>query len=501
MKRWLRSDSARFFAWHARARQASPLRVNARQAGVRRTPLRRGGQRLILGVLAALGLLMTLSLVGATTARADGPHVDVVNFNREVNPPSRDFLTSAIDTAEHDGATTLVIMIDTPGGDLDSMWKIQEKMLGATIPLVTYVAPSGAHAASAGAVIALAAPIVAMAPDTAIGASSPVDSSGNNLQSTLDEKIKQDTIAKITAEQTTFGRNPDTAAQMVQNAKSYNEQQALTDKTINYVEPSLDALLAQIDGLPVTLANGTSLTLQTKGLPQQTLEPTLANDVQMLLFDPNVLFLIFILAALCIYLEISHPGAIVPGTIGAIALLLFLFTAGALQPNWAGLALMLLAIVLLAIDVRAPTHGVLTAGALISLVLGALIFFDTGTGANRAAPSLSPAVLLGVVLALALVSAGVIRFAIQAQRFPVKTGREGLLGERAKVVDPLSPEGRVRILGENWAARLAEPFAQAGKAVEAGREVRVVKVEGLTLIVEPLFALDQVGEGMLTWTS
>ncbi len=452
-------------------------------------------------MLATLGLMMALALVGVTTARADGAHVDVVTFDREVNPPAATFVSNAIDTAEHDGATALVITIDTPGGDIGSMNTIAEKILNASVPVVSYVYPPGAHAASAGAVIALAAPIVAMAPGTRIGASSPVDSSGNNLQSTLDTKIKEDTSALMRREQTAFGRtrNADTAVQMVMNAKSYDDATAVTDQTVDLQANSMDSLLAQIDGRQVMLANGMSVTLHTQGLPQQKLEPTLANQVEVLLFDPNVLFLIFILAAVCIYLEISHPGAIVPGTIGAIALLLFLFTAGALQPNWAGLALMLLAIVLLAIDVRTPTHGVLTAGALISLALGALIFFDTGT--NRAAPPLSPAVLLGVVVALALVSAGVIRFAIQAQRFPVKTGREGLLGERAKVIEPLSPNGRVRILGENWAAQLAEPFAHAGKVVEAGSEVRVVKVEGLTLIVEPLFALDQVGEGMLTWTS
>jgi membrane-bound serine protease (ClpP class) len=451
--------------------------------------------RLALGLLAVMCALLATALIGAGTAHADGPHVDVVNFNRDVDAPSTSFLTNAIDTAQSDGATALVILIDTPGGDLNSTWTIQEKELGATIPLVTYVSPQGAHAASAGAILALAAPIAAMAPNTEIGATAPVDASGNDLPPTLATKVKNDTIARLTAEQKTFNRNTETVTQMVQNAMSYNQDDALSTKTINYVEPSLDALLAQIDGQSVTLANGTNTTLHTQDLPRQELQPSLANEAETLLFDPNVLFLLFIVAAVCIYLELSHPGAIVPGTIGAIALLLFLFAAGSIQPNWAGLALMLLAIVLLAVDVRAPTHGVLTAAAIISLVLGALIFFDTGT--SRATPPLNPAVLLGVVGAVALFAVAVLRAAIRAQRFPVKTGREGLVGERATVIDALSPDGRVRILGENWAARLATPFNEAGREVEAGSEVRVVRVDGLTLVVEPIFKLGDVMEGAM----
>jgi membrane-bound serine protease (ClpP class) len=162
------------------------------------------------------------------------------------------------------------------------------------------------------------------------------------------------------------------------------------------------------------------------------------------------------------------------------------------------LALMLLAIVLLAIDVRAPTHGILTAGALISLAVGALIFFDTGT--SGAAPQLNPIVILVFVAGVGLISVAILRAAIRAQRFPVKTGREGLIGERALVTEALTPAGRVRILGENWAATLAAPFAEAGKPVEAGQEVRVVSVDGLTLVVEPIFALGDVTEGTLQWT-
>lgn len=450
------------------------------------------------GLLAALALLLGTALLAAAPARASGAHVDTVMFDREVDPPSASFLENAIDTADSDGASALAIIIDTPGGDLNSTWSIQEKELAATVPIVTYVSPAGAHAASAGAILTLAAPIAAMAPSTEIGATAPVDSSGNDLPSTLASKVKNDTIARLQGEQKLFGRNTDTVQQMVQNASSFSADDALSSNTVNYVEPTLNDLLTAIDGTTVTLANGHSTTLHTAGLPRTELQPSLANQAQSLLFDPNVLFLLFIVAAVCIYLELSHPGAIVPGTIGGIALLLFLLAAGSIGPNWAGLALMLLAIVLLAIDVRAPTHGILTAGALISLAVGALIFFDTGT--SGAAPPLNPIVILVFVAGVGLISVAILRAAIRAQRFPVKTGREGLIGERALVTEALTPAGRVRILGENWAATLAAPFAEAGKPVEAGQEVRVVSVDGLTLVVEPIFALGDVTEGTLQWT-
>jgi membrane-bound serine protease (ClpP class) len=464
----------------------------------------------VLPVAIAVLLVVASALCGAApgdaaggVARADGAHVDVVAFDREVTSASATFVKGAIDTAEQDGATTLVITIDTPGGEVQAMDDIVEKELASTVPIVTYVYPPGGHAASAGAAIALAAPIAAMAPDTRIGASSPVDSSGQDLPSTLDTKIKNDLITLMSGEQTTFHRNPDTATQMVQSAAAFSATDAVANHTVDLAATSLPDLLQQIDGRTVTLANGTSATLHTSGLPQMPIKPTLINQAQDVLLDPNVLFLLFMVAAACIYLELSHPGAIVPGTIGGIALLLFLLAAGSLQPNWAGLALMLLAIVLLAIDVRAPTHGVLTVGALISLIVGALIFFDTGSShpaPGYSAPTLNP-VVLGVVVALmAGLSALVIRAVVRSQRWPVKTGREGLIGENARVIEALAPEGRVRVLGESWQARLSEPFARAGQRVEAGSEVRVVQVDRLTLVVEPIFALGDVGEGAMSWT-
>lgn len=455
-------------------------------------PLRRARRAtaLIPALISVFMLLMlTFAALAAQTltapsVRADGAHVDTVTFDRDVDPAAAKFLGDAIDTAQHDGATLLLITIDTPGGDLDSMKAIVQKELASTIPIVTYVAPQGGRAGSAGTFVTLAAPIAAMAPNTRIGAASPIDSSGQDLETTLDRKIKNDLEAQIRGIQKTFHRNEELAVQTVENAASYDDQEAIAQNLVNLGAATQTDLLATIDGTSGTLATGSPFTIHSAGLPVQSIEPTLANQLETVFLNPTVLFILFIVAAICIYLELAHPGAIVPGTIGAIALVIFLFGSGSLNPNYTGLVLMLLAIVLLAVDVRVPTHGVLTVGALISLVVGSLIFFDSG--ANRGAPTVNPLVIAAAAAALGICSLVVISYAIRVQRGHVGTGGEGLLGETAIVLAPLAPTGRVRVLGEDWAARLkGTPVGPSGE-VPADEKVRVIARDGLTLIVEPV---------------
>ena len=440
---------------------------------------RRPGRWRGLLVLVAAVVLAFGAFVAPAIARADGSHVDLAHFSADVNPASSEYIQGAIDRAQSDGATALVIELDTFGGDLASMEAIVEKELRSTVPIIEYVGPSGAHADSAGAYVALAAPIVAMAPVTRIGSASPVDVTGQDLPPTEKAKTTNALVALIRREQQTYGRNADLAEQMVTQATSFTEQQAVADNIVNLTASSLTDLLQQVDGRAVTLSNGTTVTLSTASLPVQTLDPTARDQILAVLLDANVLFLLFVVAAVSIYLEISHPGAIVPGTVGAIALLLFLFAAGSLSPNWTGLALMLLAIVLLAIDVRVPTHGVLTAGALISLVVGSLIFFNSGPADLR----INPFLVIGVAAGVGVIAAIVIRYAIVSQRAKVDTGREGLIGQVATVTDSLAPEGHVRVRGELWSAVLEDPSAGP---VPAGSQVRVVAVEGLRLRVRPV---------------
>ncbi len=440
-----------------------------------------------LAGLCCLALAAVSFLVASPVARAETAHYDLVSFQRNVDPASARYLTDAIDTAQSDGAALLLIELDTPGGDLDSMKLIVQKELASTVPIVVYIAPSGGRAGSAGTFVALAAPIVAMAPDTRIGAASPVDSTGADIPATEDRKLKNDLEAQVRGIQTSYDRTVADAVQTVETAASYSDTEALADNLVNLGAESRDDLLQKLDGYLGHFSSGAAFTLHTAGLSANELQPTLANQLETLLFDPTLLFILFIIAAICIYLELAHPGAIVPGTIGALVLLLFLFGSQSINPNWTGLLLMLLAIVLLAFDVRVPTHGVLTVGALVALVAGSLIFFDSGTQTGGA--GVSPLVVLGAAGAVGLCSLFVILYAVRSKTGPKISGADGLLRQTATVIEPLGPgdaPGRVRVFGEDWSARLNFKAAASNARIEANTLVRIKKVEGLTLIVEPL---------------
>lgn len=442
--------------------------------------IRRATMLLAMGALLAGALALLQAALHTPVARADGPHVDVVAFDRDVDPAGARYLTDAIKTAESDGASALVITIDTPGGDIDSMQTIVSAELAATVPIITYVSPQAAQAASAGSFIALAAPIAAMGPSTRIGAASPIDVSGADLGSTLKAKIEQDLEALVRSIQSDYHRNVAAAEAMISNATAYTDNEAMSQGLITLQASSLSDLLAQMQGYSAVYSNGNSFTLNLSGLPTQQLQPSLANTVETYLFDPNVLFIIFVIAAICIYLELAHPGVIIPGVVGALTLVVFIIGSLGISPNWGGLALMLLAILLLAIDTRAPTHGALSVGAIISLIAGALIFFDTGT--NPGAQGVNLYIVIGVAAGVGLIALIVLRLIIGAQLRRVTTGTESYIGQIVTVTAALAPAGRVSMQGEDWAARLATPGAPP---LSPGAKARVTGVQGLTLLIEP----------------
>ncbi len=441
--------------------------------------------------------LLTLAGVVATTQRAAaaGAHVDVMMLADDISPNTLRILDNAVDTAQSDGATALVIQLDTPGGDLDSMKAMVQKELAATVPIVVYVSPQGGRAASAGLFVTLGANIAAMAPNTRIGASSPVDISGENLPSTLNEKITNDLVAQVD-DLCNRRQNPNgcrsLAEQAITAADSYPVETAVQQGLVDLESNSLAVLLNNpapngINGWQVKLPSGQTVTLHTAGVAQQTLDPSLGDDVLGFLLDPNVSFILLILAGIGIFLEISHPGAIVPGVVGAIALVLFLLTAGSLSVNFAAVLLVAVGFILLILDVRLPSHGVLTVGALIALVLGSLLLFN-GSG-NIGAPTLSPFVV-GVMMSLvAAIAVVVLLGVIRARRLPVTTGIEAMIGKVASVTVALTPAGRVNLGGEDWAARnLVNPDLP----IEVGQKVRVVEVKGLTLYVAPVETPTQI---------
>jgi membrane-bound serine protease (ClpP class) len=429
---------------------------------------------------AALVAFIVLSFAfTAHSAAAASPHVDMMVLNGDINPASQQFLTNTLHTAESDGAQALVIEIDTPGGDIDSMKAMTIAELSSTIPVIAYVSPTGGRAASAGAFVTLAAQVAAMAPTTRIGASSPISSTGSNLDSTLEKKIQNDLVASMTGIQNRYGRNVDLAVKMVTDAASYDDTTALSQHIVDVGGTNLNELLTKVNGQSVKLDSGT-VTLHTAGIPVQTISASPYVAIYDFLIDPNVVFLLFIVAMIGIFLEISHPGAIVPGVTGSIALLLFLLAVGSLSPNWVGLALMVLAFVMLVLDVKVPTHGVLTLGAVISLGIGALIFFNSG--GPYQGPQINPLVVYAMAGLMGVLGLAIVTFVVRTRKRPVNTGIEGMIGATAITLTPLLPEGRVSFGGEDWAAVLDPPIT----SLDPGSEVRIVAVEGLRLHVRPV---------------
>lgn len=449
-----------------------------------------------------VGIVIISLSFGVRSAQAASasvsPHVDVMQLNTEIDPASLRFLTNSIGTAENDGAQALVIEIDTPGGDLESLNGMYEAELNSNVPIIAYVSPSGAQAASAGAFVTLAAHVAIMAPTTRIGASSPVTDTGGDIESTLKSKIENDLVQLMTAIQTQYHRNIKPATLMVTQAASYDDATARSQHIVDCASPNNDAtlesqgnttcdgasslndLLNKIDGRLVTLHSGQTVMLHTAGVAVQTINPSVVDTLYSLLIDPNVVFLLFIVAMVGIFVEISHPGAILPGVAGGIALILFLFGAGSIAPNWAGLALMALAFVLLILDVKLTTHGVLTVGAVVSLIVGALLFFNSG--GPYSGQQVNPIIVYAMGGFVGLVGFYIVTVIIRVKRQRVTTGTEGMVGATAIATTPLLPEGRVDYEGEDWAAVLDPPAV----AADPGSEVRIVAVDGLRLHVKPV---------------
>ena len=427
-------------------------------------------------------VLVVLSLsfsAGSAHAASNGPHVDVMTLNSDISPAALRYLTNSIKTAENDGATALVVEINTPGGDLDSMEAMKTAELNSTIPIISYVSPTGGWAASAGAFVTLAAPVAAMAPGTTIGASSPVTSTGGDIGSTEKSKIENVLISDMTSIQNRYGRTGlDATLKMITSATAYTDAQALQDNIIDLRASNLNDLLAQVNDRPVILNSGT-VVLHTAGNSIQTIGASAFDSLYSLLLDPNVIFLLFIVAVVGLFVEISHPGMILPGVVGAIALILFLFGAGSISPNWAGLALMALAFVLLVLDVKLTTHGVLTVGAIASLIFGALIFFNSG--GPYSGPHVNTPLVVGMAGFVGLLGLYVVTIIVRIRKQRVTTGTEGMIGEIAVATTPLLPDGRVNYAGENWSAVLDDPNI----SLDPGSEVRIVSVEGLCLHVAP----------------
>ena len=414
-----------------------------------------------------LGLLVAAV---ATPGAFGAPKVLAIHYDMDVNPVTQDWLNSQLDRAAADHYDAAVIVLDTPGGLSDSMRKIVQKELSVKVPVLVYVAPNGARAASAGVWIAQAADVLAMAPVTNIGSSTPIDSSGSNIGSDLRRKVVNDAAASLRGLAKSHGRNVAWADSAVRRASNLTATEALRLNVIDLIAPSLPALLDRVDGWH-TSAGDRAFTLHTAGAEVTDSKPGFVTRFLSTLIDPNIVSLLFLAGIAGIGFEIFHPGVILPGALGAVSLLVALFGFSVLPLSWGGLALVLLGAGLLVADAHVASHGALSVGGLIAMGIGlATLFHNAPSPYHTSVP---------LVVAFTLLIGGFWAFAVSkavsVRRLPVAVGPQEVVGMQGVVREG----GLVFVNGELWRARSPEPL-------EAGQRVEVDRLDGLTLTVHPV---------------
>ncbi len=405
--------------------------------------------------------------------------VNVLTIESAITPITVKLIQRAVEKSVEEGAEALVIQLNTPGGLVVSTWKINSTLLNADLPVVVYVAPSGARAASAGMFITYAAHIAAMASGTSIGAAHPVEGGGGKMDSTMSEKVTNDAVANVRSAAVKRGRNADWAEQAVRKSVSIPEYEALKLKVIDVVADNLSQLLEKIDGRKVKLPLGERV-LKTKGAEIVHIKSNFFDRILEVIVDPTIAYVLMTIGLLGLYFEFSNPGAILPGVIGGISLILAFFAFQALPINYAGVLLILLAMILFILEVKFPSHGILTIGGVVAMFLGSIMLI------NSSAPYMksSLSVIISTVGATAAFFLFAVGAGIRAQRRQATTGMEGMVGLVAVATEPLAPEGLVKVAGEIWKARLAPTAVEAGmEKVNPNERVKVVGVENLTLLV------------------
>lgn len=427
------------------------------------TPVKRAILLVFLVAVAAGG--------GAMAASPETPRVLAVEFANDVNPVTADYLIHEIDRANDEGYDAVAIVMDTPGGLSDSMRKIVQRELDSKIPVIVYVAPDGARAASAGVWIGQAADVFAMAPQTNVGSSTPISVGGEDIQKDLRNKVVNDAAASLRALAKSHGRNAKWADAAVRKASNLTAEEALKLNVIDAVAPTLPALLRQLDGYETTPKG---FVLELGGAEIDEVEMSLWKRILDTLIDPNIITLMLSLGALGLIVEMWNPGLIFPGTVGAICLVLGLFGLSVLPVSAAGIMLMLLAGVFFLLETFVPSHGALTLAAVVAFVLGSLLLFDPAGPGYQVSLSVSLAIACTIALFMALVISKI----VQIRRAPVEVDVRSLVGEQGVV----RGGGYVFVNGELWQAHRTD-----GQPLEEGAHVAVegIRDDGLELIVAP----------------
>ncbi|MFC1577533.1 nodulation protein NfeD [Thermodesulfobacteriota bacterium] len=418
----------------------------------------------LLGIAA-----IVLFLLIAAQGSAAQSEVYIIKVADAISPGTADFIKTGIKTAEEKAATVIIIELDTPGGLAESMRLIVQNILGSKVPVVVFVTPGGARAASAGVMITMAADVAAMAPGTNIGAAHPVGAGGKDIDGTMSEKIINDMVAQAQSVAEQRGRNAQWVEAAIRESVSVTETEALKENIIDLIAQDTDDLIKQLNGRQLKDKGVLNLANPKKVV----LEETLRTKILKTISNPNIAYILMMIGLAGLYFEFSHPGAIFPGVIGGIALILAFFAMQTLPVNYAGILLIVLAIIFFIMEMKITSYGLLSVAGIVSLLLGSLMLFE----APSADMKLSLRVVLPTVILISGFFVAVASLVFRAQISKPTTGSMGLVGEIGVVKKALTPEGKVFVHGELWNARAKQPLDQNVK-------VRVVKVVNLILEVE-----------------
>jgi len=435
-------------------------------------------------LLAALITTAATSFAGAPPAagRAAPAPVLTAAIKASINPVTADYLASVLERAVEDNAALVVVQLDTPGGLDQAMRDMVQAIIASPVPVAVYVAPSGARAASAGVLITLAADIAAMAPGTNIGAAHPVGIGGGGMDNTMARKVENDAAAYARSLAEKKGRNAAWAESAVRESTSLTEKEALAKGVIDLVAPSLADLLAAVDGRVVEKGDR-KVTIRTKGAPTVAVPMGLRHRILSAVADPNIAYILLMIGIYGIFFELWNPGAVFPGVVGGIALLLGFYSLQTLSASYTGFLLIFLAFILFVLEIKVVSHGMLAIGGIVALFLGSLMLFR---GSPDPAMRISWSVLLTMVAVSAAFFIAIISLAVRSQlRRPV-TGDEALAGEAAAAVADFMGHGKVYAMGELWDAACDVP-------VRKGERLTVVRREGMTLVVKPADGKDRAG--------
>jgi membrane-bound serine protease (ClpP class) len=419
--------------------------------------------------VAALALLLAL----APEVRA-GQRVVILTLSDSIQPASLRYLKRGLEVADSSGAAVTIVELDTPGGLLTSLRQMTTEITGARRPVVVYVTPAGAQAASAGFFLLMAADVAAMAPGTNAGAAHPVGAEGAELAKTIAEKITNDAAALIRSLATQRGRSPEWAEKAVRESASYTEREALEKKLIDVVANDRGELLKWLDGRTIKRFDERPEKLDTSAPEVVVVGPNAGDKLLSVIAHPNVAYLLLLLGLVGIYFELSHPGVILPGVLGGVAILLALFALSVLPVNYVGVLLILLGIGFFILEVKVASYGLLTVAGLVSFIFGSLMLVRSPFPALR----VGLAIVLPTAVAVAFVVMFLLARVLRSHRRPPVTGAEGLVGEVGDVSLALDPVGKVFVHGEYWNAYARTP-------IPAGARVRVVRIDGKNLEVEP----------------